>query len=128
MASSIPGRSYTFMEIDNEPILQSFSSLPLIHSISAVVICTQSTNRFFKLAQENRTCFGVEHFIIVLMNRLYKTRVCSFLYCGFTLFLKTPYPHPTTTLGDGIKRLKCNFFRTWLCCISNLRESRTTLI
>ena len=91
VASSIAGRSHTFMEIDNEPILQSFSSLPLIHSISTVVICAQSTNRFFKLAQEKRSAFGVEHFIIVLMNRLYKTRVCSFLYCRFTLFLKDPF-------------------------------------
>ena len=38
--------------------LQSFSFLPMIHSIRAVVICAQSTkfttNRFFKLAQEKR--------------------------------------------------------------------------
>ena len=33
---------------------QSFSFLPMIHSIRAVVICAQSTNRFFKLAQEKR--------------------------------------------------------------------------
>ena len=91
MASSIPGKSHTFVEIDNEPILQSFSSLPLIHSIRAVVICAQSTNRFFKLAQEKRSALGVEHFIIFLMNRLYKTRVCSFLYCRFPLFLKDPF-------------------------------------
>ena len=93
MASSIPGKSHTFVEIDNEAILQSFSSLPLIHSIRAVVICAQSrpTNDFFKLAQEKRSALGVEHFIIFLMNRLYKTRVCSFLYCRLPLFLKDPF-------------------------------------
>ena len=43
-------------------------------------------------------------------------------------FARRPSPHPPTTLGDGVKRFKFNFFRTWLCCRSNLRESRTTLI
>ena len=33
---------------------QSFSFLPMIHSIRAVVKCAQSTNRVFKLAQEKR--------------------------------------------------------------------------
>ena len=43
-------------------------------------------------------------------------------------FARRPLPpHPAMTLGDVVKRLKFNFFRTWLCCISNLRESRTTL-
>ena len=32
VASLIPARSYTFMEIDHKKILQSFSSLPLNHS------------------------------------------------------------------------------------------------
>ena len=40
-----------------------------------------------------------------------------------------PYPPPpththTTNPGDGVSRSKLNFFRTWSCCISNLRESR----
>ena len=56
-------------------------------SIRAVVICAQSTNRFFKLAQEKRSALRVEHFIIFLMNRFYKTRVCS----RFPLFLKDPF-------------------------------------
>ena len=34
---------------------QSDSFLPMIHSIRVVVICAQSTNRFFKLAQEKRS-------------------------------------------------------------------------
>ena len=41
--------------------------------------------------------------------------------------LQTPPPHthtPSTTLGYGIKRSKFNFFSTWPCCVSNLRESR----
>ena len=29
-------------------------------------------------------------------------------------------PPPPPTLGDGVKRSKSNFFRTWSCCISNL--------
>ena len=38
---------------------KSFSFLPMIHSIiRAVVICAQSTNRFFKLAQEKRSALG----------------------------------------------------------------------
>ena len=54
--------------------LQSFSFLPMIHSIRAVVICAQSTNRFFKLAQESvGLVLWADHFIIVLRNRLYKT-------------------------------------------------------
>ena len=32
VASSIPARSHTFVEIDHEIILRSFSSLPLNHS------------------------------------------------------------------------------------------------
>ena len=35
---------------------------------------------------------------------------CKYFGCRHT------YP---TTLGDGIKRSKFNFFRTWSCCISN---------
>ena len=31
-----------------------------------------------------------------------------------------PRPDP----GDGVSRSKFNFFRTWSCCISKLRESR----
>ena len=31
-----------------------------------------------------------------------------------------PPPHP----GDGAKRSKVNFFRTWSCCLSNYMESR----
>ena len=53
-----PGPVSYFHEVDNEPILQSFSSLPLIHSIRTVVICAQSTNRLFKLAQEKRSALG----------------------------------------------------------------------
>ena len=55
---------------------QSDSFLPMIHSIRAVVICAQSTNRFFKLAQYRKSVVLVlwaDHFIIVLRNRLYKT-------------------------------------------------------
>ena len=37
VASSIPARSHTFVEIDHEIILRSFSSLPLIHSRRVVV-------------------------------------------------------------------------------------------
>ena len=58
VASSIPDRSHIFVEIDHELFLQSFSFLPMIHSIRAVVMCAQSTNRFFKLAQEKRSAFG----------------------------------------------------------------------
>ena len=38
--------------------LQSFSFRPMIHSIRAVVICAQSTHRFFKLAQEKHSALG----------------------------------------------------------------------
>ena len=56
VASLIPGRSHIFAAI--ELFLQSFSFSPMIHSIRAVVICAQSTNRFFKLAQEKRSALG----------------------------------------------------------------------
>ena len=39
VASSISARSHTFMEIDHEIILRSFSSLPLNHSRRVVVSC-----------------------------------------------------------------------------------------
>ena len=38
--------------------LQSFSFLPMIHSIRDVGIWAQSTYRFFKLAQEKRSALG----------------------------------------------------------------------
>ena len=37
VASSIPARSHTFVEIDHEIFLRSFSSLPLVHSRRVVV-------------------------------------------------------------------------------------------
>ena len=56
VASSIPARSHTFVEIDHEII--SFSSLPLIHSRRVVVSYKRKyvhellVNRLFKHAQE----------------------------------------------------------------------------
>ena len=51
-------------------LLQSFSFLPMIHSIRAVFICAQSTSL-------SRNSVGLvlwaDQFIIVLRNRLYKT-------------------------------------------------------
>ena len=58
VASSIPVRSHTFVEIDYEIILRSFSSLPLIHSRRVVVSYKRKyvhellVNRLFKPAQE----------------------------------------------------------------------------
>ena len=59
VASSIPVRSHTFVEIDREIIfLRSFSSLPLYHSRRVVVSYKQKYARevlvicLFKLAQE----------------------------------------------------------------------------
>ena len=62
VASSIPVRSHTFVEIDHEMIstviLRSFSSLPLIHSRTVVVSYKRKyvhkllVNRLFKPAQE----------------------------------------------------------------------------
>ena len=37
---------------------------------------------------------------------------------GSKYFTCRPLPTPMT-LGDGVKRSKFNFFRTWPCCISN---------
>ena len=56
VASSIPARSHTFVEIDHE--IQSFSSLPLNHSRRVVVSFKRKyvhevlVNCLFKLAQE----------------------------------------------------------------------------
>ena len=58
VASSIPARSHTFVEIDHEIILRSFSCLPLNHSRRVVVSYKQKyvhkllVNRLFKPAQE----------------------------------------------------------------------------
>ena len=58
VASSIPVRSHTFVEIDHEMILRSFYSLPLIHSRGVVVSYKRKyvhellVNRLFKPAQE----------------------------------------------------------------------------
>ena len=58
VASSIPARSHTFVEIDHEIISTSFSSLPLIHSRRVVVSYKRKyvhkllVNRLFKPAQE----------------------------------------------------------------------------
>ena len=58
VASSIPAQSHTFVEIDHEIILRSFSSLPLNHSRRVVVSYKRKyvhevlVNCLFKLAQE----------------------------------------------------------------------------
>ena len=58
VASSIPARSHTFVEIDHEIILRSFSSLPLNHSRRVVVSYKRKyvhevlVNCLYKLAQE----------------------------------------------------------------------------
>ena len=58
VASSIPARSHTFVEIDHEKFLRSFSSLPLIHSRRVVVSYKRKyvhkllVIRLFKPAQE----------------------------------------------------------------------------
>ena len=58
VASSIPARSHTFVEIDHEINLRSFSSLPLIHSRRVVVSYKRKyvhkllVNRLFKPAKE----------------------------------------------------------------------------
>ena len=58
VASSIPARSHTFVEIDHEIISRSFSSLPLIHSRRVVVSYKRKyvhellVIRLFKSAQE----------------------------------------------------------------------------
>ena len=58
VASSIPARSNTFVEIDHEIISQSFSSLPLIHSRRVFVSYKRKyvhkllVNRLLKPAQE----------------------------------------------------------------------------
>ena len=58
VVSLIPVRSHTFVEIDREMILQSFSSLPLIHSRRVVVNYKRKyvhellVNCLFKPAQE----------------------------------------------------------------------------
>ena len=58
VASSIPARSHTFVEIDHEIISTSFSSLPLINSRRVVVSYKRKyvhellVNRLFKPAQE----------------------------------------------------------------------------
>ena len=58
VASSIPARSHTFVEIDHERFLRSFSSLPLIHSRRVVVSYKRKyvhkllVNRLLKPAQE----------------------------------------------------------------------------
>ena len=58
VASSIPARSHTFVEIDHEIILRSFSSLPLMHSRRVVVSYKRKyvhellVIRLFKPAQE----------------------------------------------------------------------------
>ena len=58
VASSIPARSHTFVEIDHEIIFRSFSSLPLNHSRRVVVSYKRKyvhgvlVNCLFKLAQE----------------------------------------------------------------------------
>ena len=57
-ASSIPARSHTFVEIDHELFLRSFSALPLIHSRRVVVSYKRKyvhkllVNCLFKPAQE----------------------------------------------------------------------------
>ena len=57
-ASAIPVRSHTFVEIDHEIFLRSFSSLPLIYSRRVVVSYKRKyvhellVNRLFKPAQE----------------------------------------------------------------------------
>ena len=56
--------------------LQSFSFLPMIHSIRAVVICAQSRllTAFSSLPRKSvGLVLWADHFIIVLRNRLYKT-------------------------------------------------------
>ena len=59
VASLIPARSHTFVEIDHEIISRSFSSLPLNHSRRVVVSYKGKythevlVNPLFKLAQEN---------------------------------------------------------------------------
>ena len=58
VASLIPARSHTFVEIDREIILRSFFSLPLNYSRRAVVSYKRKyvhevlVNCLFKLAQE----------------------------------------------------------------------------
>ena len=58
VASSIPVRSHTFVEIDHKWFLLSFSSLPLIHSRRVIVSYKRKyvhellVNRLFKPAQE----------------------------------------------------------------------------
>ena len=58
VTSSIPVRSHTFVEIDHEKFLQSFSSLPLNHSRRVVVshkgkyVHKVLVNRLFTLARE----------------------------------------------------------------------------
>ena len=58
VASSIHARSRTFVEIDHEIILRSFTSLPLNHSRRVVVRYKRKyvqevlVNRLFKLAKE----------------------------------------------------------------------------
>ena len=58
VTSSIPARSHTFLEIDHEYFLWSFSSLPLNHSRRVVVRYKRKyvhevlVNCLFKLAQE----------------------------------------------------------------------------
>ena len=69
VASSIPGQSHTFVEIDHELI---FTVIPL-PSADSVVICAQSTNRFFKLAQEKRCALGQSSYFSFHEHRLYKT-------------------------------------------------------
>ena len=58
VASSIPARYHTFVEIDHEIFLRSFSSLPLIYSRRVVVSYKRKyvhkllVNRLLKPAQE----------------------------------------------------------------------------
>ena len=58
VASSIPAQCHTFVEIDHEIILRSFSSLPLNHSRKVVFSYKRKyvhevlINYLFKLAQE----------------------------------------------------------------------------
>ena len=63
VASSIPARSHTFVEIDHEIISTVFLLLPLIHSRRVVVSYKRKyvhkllVNRLFKPAQEEM-CLG----------------------------------------------------------------------
>ena len=55
VASSIPTRSHTFVEIDHEIISTSFSSLPKYCCQLQAKVCAQSTGYLFvKLAQEKK--------------------------------------------------------------------------